>query len=106
MNNDITFKCGVSTKNYSHQSRDPEPRGLRGEKLREAVTSGDQLTQSPICPCSGPGPRQAVTGDQYNTVQSITARHHVGNVCKLKRTLDQPRCPCPPPVTAGQPMTI
>ena len=23
-------------------------RGLRGEKLREAVTSGDQLTQSPI----------------------------------------------------------
>ena len=48
-------------------------RGLRGEKLREAVTSGDQLTQSPICPCSGPGPRhrQAVTGDQYNTVQTL-----------------------------------
>ena len=31
INNDITFKCGVSTKNYSHYSRDPEPRIGRRE---------------------------------------------------------------------------
>ena len=70
-------------------------RGLRGEKLRDAVTSWDQLTQSPpIAPELRTGLARAQTCCyrwpvlQYWTVLNITARHHVGNVCKLKRTLD------------------
>lgn len=75
-----------STDSTSLKSRglsgSPWSRGVRGGgKLRQLCTSCDQLTQSPICSrLRTPEPRLAVTGDQYSTVQSITAHHHVGTM--------------------------